>query len=142
MSAAVATAAVSSSSSSSTDSSSSQLLTRSILGDQLTRSRASSVNDTPLDPSQMEAPSPSRSRRASHSSRKHSIAVDGSPSDATTLDSPFTDAPSSSNLNELNDLLRELHRNQLWFIYVFSSAREQFQNGTQKQMDQVSQTVG
>lgn len=32
-------------------------------------------------------------------------------------------------------------RNQLWFIYVFASAREQFENGPLQQADSVRKTV-
>jgi hypothetical protein len=42
---------------------------------------------------------------------------------------PSTSTVSDRNMSELNDMMAELHRNQLWFTYVFTSTREGFETG-------------
>ncbi len=80
-------------------------------------------------------------------SRRSSVSSDLAPPSpasrarASSRATSSVDAQSERNLAELSDMMQELHRNQLWFTYVFASTREGFESGALAAADGVARST-
>jgi len=93
-----------------------QLLARSLMGMENRRSGSASGSDASLSGAATPASTQSLSRSSSLSQHQPQV-----------MDEPAEQQP-PPNMDELNELMQELHRHQLWFGYVLGSTRKQMEN--------------